>query len=71
MAVRDPITSIRIHASTRGYLDALKASGQTYEDLILEMADEHFPPRLINQLRRRFALLRGPSADKVFRWAAL
>jgi hypothetical protein len=71
MAVRDPTTSIQVHASTRGFLDALKASGQTYEDLILEMAEEHFPPRLINQLRRRFALLRGPSSDEVFRRAGL
>jgi hypothetical protein len=71
MAIKNPITSIQVHANTRELLDALKASGQTYEDLILEMAEDHFPPRLIAQLKRRFSHLRGPTADEVFRRAGL
>jgi hypothetical protein len=71
MAAREQTTSIQVHTSTREFLDALKASGQSYEDLILEMAEEHFPPRLINQLKRRFSVLRGPSAEEVFRRAGL
>ena len=71
MTVRDPTTSIQVHASTRDLLDALMASDQTYEDLILEMAEEHFPTRLITQLRHRFSILRGPSADEVLQRAGL
>ncbi len=66
MVARNPTTSIQLHKSTRQFLDALKASGQSYEDLILEMAEEHFPPRLVRQLKRRFSVLGGPSADEVF-----
>jgi len=71
MAAKDPTTTIQVHASTRHFLDALKTSGQSYEDLILEMVEEHYPPRLVNQLRRRFSVLRGPTADEVFRRAGL
>ncbi len=71
MVARDPTTSIQLHESTRHFLDALKASGQSYEDLILEMAEEHFPPRLVRQLKIRFSVLRGPSADDVFQRAGL
>ena len=71
MVAKDPTTSIQLHESTRQFLDALKASGQSYEDLILEMAEEHFPPRLLSQLRRRFSVLRGPTAEEVFERAGL
>jgi hypothetical protein len=71
MAIKDLPTFIQVHASTRDLLNALRASGQTYEDLILEMAEEHFPPSLIKQLRRRFSVLRGPRVDAVFRRAVL
>ena len=69
MPSKDPITSIEVHTSTKALLDALKANGQSYEELILEMAEEHFPTLLINRLRRRFSLLRGPTAEEVFRRA--
>ena len=71
MATKNPTTTIQIHASTQRFLDALKATGQTYEDLILEMAEEHFPPRLISDLKKRFSVLRGPTADEVFERARL
>jgi hypothetical protein len=71
MAVDNPTTSIQVHESTRRFLGALKASGQSYEDLILEMAEEHFPPELLQQLKRRFRVLRGRTADEVFRRAGL
>ena len=71
MVTANPTTTIQVHESTRRFLDALKASGQTYEDLILEMAEEHYPPQLLRELRRRFKVLRGPTADEVFHRAGL
>jgi hypothetical protein len=71
MATKNPTTTIQVHASTQRFLDALKATGQTYEDLILEMAEEHFPPRLIAELKKRFSVLRGPTADEVFERAGV
>ena len=71
MAVDNPTTTIQVHESTRQFLNALKASGQTYEDLILEMAEEHYPPRLLRELTQRFKVLRGSSVDEVFRRAGL
>lgn len=71
MAAENPTTTIQVHESTRRFLDALKATGQTYEDLILEMAEDHFPPRLRRELERRFKVLRGPTADEVFQRAGL
>ncbi|HZY91836.1 MAG TPA: hypothetical protein VFG07_03555 [Thermoplasmata archaeon] len=68
---KDPTTSIQLHESTRKFLGALKAAGQTYEDLILEMAEEHYPANLIEQLKRRFAVLRGPAVEEVFQRAGL
>ncbi|MDE1819977.1 MAG: hypothetical protein KGJ23_11410 [Euryarchaeota archaeon] len=71
MAAKDPTTTLQVHESTRRLLDALKASGQTYEELILEMVEEHFPPRLVKELEHRFADLRGPSAEEVFERAGV
>jgi hypothetical protein len=71
MAASKATTSIQVHESTRRFLDALKTSGQTYEDLILEMAEDHYPPELLLELKRRFKVLRGPSAEEVFRRAGL
>jgi len=71
MATADGTTTIQVHRSTREFLDALKASGQTYEDLILEMAEEHYPPELLRELRKRFKVLRGPTAQRVLSRAGL
>ena len=71
MAAANPTTSIQVHESTRRFLDALKASGQTYEDLILEMADDHYPAELLRELRKRFKVLRGPTAREVLLRAGL
>jgi len=71
MSVTNRATTIQVHESTREFLDALKASGQTYEDLILEMAEDHYPPQLVRQLTERFKNLHGPTAEQVFRRAGL
>ena len=71
MAVKDPTTSIQLHESIRQFLDALYTCGQSYDVLILEMAEVHFPPTILKQLKRRFAVLGGPSSDEVFRRTGL
>ncbi len=71
MAAKDPTTSIQVHASTQRLLDALKSSGQTYEDLILEMVEEHFPPVLVKELEGRFSTLKGPTAAQVLERAGV
>ncbi len=71
MVSSNPTTTIQVHLSTRRYLDALKASGQSYEDLILEMAEDHYPPELLRELGRRFKVLRGRTAEEVFARAKL
>jgi hypothetical protein len=71
MVASNPTTTIQVHISTRRYLDALKASGQSYEDLILEMAEDHYPPELLRELKSRFKVLRGRTAEEVFTRATL
>jgi len=71
MVASNPTTTIQVHATTRRFLDALKASGQSYEDLILEMAEDHYPPELVRELKSRFKVLRGRTADEVFARAGL
>lgn len=71
MVASNPTTTIQVHRSTRRYLDALKASGQSYEDLILEMAEDHYPPELLRELKGRFKVLRGKTAEEVFARAGL
>ena len=71
MAAENPTTTIQVHESTRQFLYALKATGQTYEELILELAEDHYPPSLIRELEQRFKVLQGRAADEVFRRAGL
>lgn len=71
MSAADSITTIQLHQSTRRFLDALKASGQSYEDLILEMAEDHYPPELLRELKSRFSVLQGKTASEVLARARL
>ena len=71
MAAKDPKTSIQVHESTRHFMDALRAVVLTYDDLILEMAEAHFPPALVKKLEERFRVLRGPTAEEVLRKAGV
>jgi hypothetical protein len=71
MVVANPTTTIQVHLSTRRFLDALKVSGQTYEDLILEMAEDHYPPELLRELKGRFRVRRGRTAEEVFARAGI
>ena len=59
MAVSDPPTTITIRSSTRQLLETMKRPGETYDDLLQELADEYYPPEILAELRRRVAELRS------------
>ena len=71
MAAKEPTTTIQVHASTQRLLDALKAPGQTYEGLLLEMVEEHFPAGLVKEPEGRLSDLRGPTAAQVLHRAGV
>ena len=68
MALADPQTTITIHQSTRKLLESVKASGQTYDELLRDLVDEHYPPELIKELKHRMASIpHGRMEDEVYR----
>ncbi len=68
MALADPQTTITIRQSTRKLLESVKASGQTYDTLLRDMVDEHYPRELIQELKRRMAIKpRGRLDTQVYR----
>ena len=71
MAVSDPPTTITVRSSTRQLLQSMKRPGETYDDLLQEMAEEYYPEGTIAELRRRVSDLRSGkvktiSADEAF-----
>jgi hypothetical protein len=72
MAIADRPTTITIRSSTRQLLESMKRPGETYDELIQELAEEYYPPRVIAQLKRRVADIRAGRvkalpADEVYR----
>jgi predicted CopG family antitoxin len=72
MAVVDHPTTITIRTSTRRLLESMKRPGESYDELIQELAEEYYPPRVIAELKRRVADIRagrvkGVPADEVYR----
>ncbi|MCI4345420.1 MAG: hypothetical protein L3K07_01500 [Thermoplasmata archaeon] len=65
MAVADPPTTITIRSSTRQLLETMKRPGETYDDLLQELADEYYPAELVEELRRRVTELRSGRARTV------
>lgn len=59
MATADPPTTITIRTSTRQLLETMKRPGETYDDLIQELAEEYYPPRVIAELKHRVADIRA------------
>ncbi|HZY93186.1 MAG TPA: hypothetical protein VFG07_10515 [Thermoplasmata archaeon] len=59
MATADPPTTITIRTSTRQLLENMKRRGETYDELIQELAEEYYPPRVIADLKRRVADIRA------------
>lgn len=53
MAKVDPPTTITVRTSTRHLLQNMKRRGETYDDLIQELADEYYPPSIIAELKLR------------------
>ncbi|MGI0128737.1 MAG: hypothetical protein ACREDE_02350 [Thermoplasmata archaeon] len=53
MSLADPPTTITIRQSTRKLLESVKPTGQTYDELLRELVDEHYPPELVDELKRR------------------
>jgi hypothetical protein len=43
----------------------MKRPGETYDDLIQELAGEYYPPRVINELKERVADIRAGRAKGI------
>lgn len=59
MVISDPSTTITIRSSTRQLLENMKRPGETYDELLQELAEEYYPPRVIAELKRRVAEIRA------------
>ena len=59
MATADPPTTITVRTSTRELLETMKRPGETYDELIQELAGEYYSPELIAELKKRVADLRA------------
>lgn len=53
MVMSDPPTTITVRTSTRHLLETMKRPGETYDQLIQELAEEYYPPRVVIELKRR------------------
>lgn len=58
MALADPATTITIRSSTRRLLQSMKQPGESYDELLQELAEEYYPPRVIAELKQRLTDLR-------------
>jgi hypothetical protein len=68
MAIADPQTTITVRQSTRQLLESVKATGQTYDELLRDLVEEHYPSDLIRELKRRMARRpEGRMDSEVFR----
>jgi hypothetical protein len=65
MAVSDPPTTITIRTSTRHLLETMKRPGETYDDLLQELAEEYYPPAVLDELRRRVTEVRNGEAKTI------
>lgn len=59
MALADPPTTITIRSSTRRLLESMKRPGETYDELLQDLAEEYYPPGVIAELKQRVADLRS------------
>ena len=55
IAASDRPTTITIRSSTRHLLESMKRPGETYDELIHELAEEYYPPSVIEELEKRVA----------------
>ena len=74
MAAADRPSTITIRTSTRQLLESMKRPGETYDELIQELAEEYYPASVIEELRKRVADIRAgrvkpvPTEEVVRRW---
>ncbi|HEV8049848.1 MAG TPA: addiction module protein [Thermoplasmata archaeon] len=74
MAAADRPTTITIRSSTRHLLESMKRPGETYDELIQELAEEYYPPRVVAELKRRVADIQAgrvkpvPAEEVYHRW---
>jgi hypothetical protein len=59
VAVSDRPTTITIRTSTRQLLESMKRPGESYDELIHELAEEYYPPRALAELKRRVTEIRA------------
>ncbi|HEV2520302.1 MAG TPA: hypothetical protein VGX00_06765 [Thermoplasmata archaeon] len=59
MDTADPPTTITVRTSTRHLLENMKRPGETYDELIQELAEEYYPPTIIAELRHRVEDIRA------------
>jgi len=65
MALADRPTTITIRSSTRHLLESMKRPGESYDELLQELAEEYYPPETMAELRRRVADLGGGKAKTI------
>jgi hypothetical protein len=65
MATADPPTTITVRSSTRQLLENMKRPGETYDELIRELAGEYYPHRVIAELKKRVADIRSGRAKGI------
>ena len=65
MAVADPPTTITVRSSTRQPLESMKRPGESYDDLLQELAEEYYPKEVIAELRTRIAALRSGAVKTI------
>ncbi len=53
------LTSIPVHSNVVRRLRSLKSADQTWDDFLMDMADDYVPPGWYDEIERR----RGPGAD--------
>lgn len=55
MELADPPTTITVRSSTRQLLETMKRPGETYDELLQELAVEYYPPGVLAELKKRVA----------------
>lgn len=74
MDAADRPTTITIRSSTRHLLESMKRPGETYDELIQQLAEEYYPPSVIEELKTRVAEIRAgrvkpvPADEVARRW---
>lgn len=67
----DPMTTISVHTSTRRLLESVKGAGESYDELLQDLIEEHYPPEFLRELRRRIKRSPRFPGEQVFREAGV